>query len=261
MRWMRCLESRRPSSGERVEILAVLIMIVAGAATAVFALVAFALSRDEKKETARAAGGRDQIAASLLYQVLVSGADGPEEAMRRLRREAGIAAAVTRGVDVTSWAEAFARTASEMQRNDLLETAVKMVAARSEPVSVRQYSALLDLSFGLGFRTDALARLRERYGFDYIDHAKEGRPREADRAGGATPLFVREQADPRELLRVLGIEGTPTRQIIIAAYRRLVAQHHPDKVFGRPEAEQEQAAARFIEITRAYERLLTMYRD
>ena len=106
-----------------------------------------------------------------------------------------------------------------------------------------------------------MARLRERYGFDYIDHAKEGRPREADRAGGATPLFVREQADPRELLRVLGIEGTPTRQIIIAAYRRLVAQHHPDKVFGRPEAEQEQAAARFIEITRAYERLLTMYRD
>ena len=44
MRWMRCLESRRPSSGERVEILAVLIMIVAGAATAVFALVAFARS-------------------------------------------------------------------------------------------------------------------------------------------------------------------------------------------------------------------------
>ncbi len=244
-----------------MEILAVLIMIAAGGATAVFALVAFALSRDEKKEAARTAGGRDQIAASLLYQVLVTGSDGPDEAIRRLRREAGIAAAVTRGVDVTSWAEAFARSASDSQRNDLLETAVRMVATRGEPVSVRQYSALLDLSFGLGFRTDALARLRERYGFDYIDHAKEGRPREADRAGGATPLFVREQADPRELLRVLEIEGTPTRQVIIAAYRRLVAQHHPDKVFGRPEAEQDRAAARFMEITRAYERLLTMYRD
>lgn len=236
-------------------------MIVAGCATAVFALIAFALSRDEKSEAARAVEGRDQIAASLLYQVLVTGPDGPEEAMRRLRREAGIAASVTRGVDVTSWAEAFARSASDKQRNDLLETAVRMVAARSEPVSVRQYSALLDLSFGLGFRTDALARLRERYAFEYVDHAKDGRPREADRAGGSTPLFVREQADPQEWLRVLGIEGTPTRQIIISAYRRLVAQHHPDKVFGRPEGEQEEAAARFREITRAYERLLSMYRD
>lgn len=177
-----------------MEILAVLIMIVAGCATAVFALIAFALSRDEKSEAARAVEGRDQIAASLLYQVLVTGPDGPEEAMRRLRREAGIAASVTRGVDVTSWAEAFARSASDKQRNDLLETAVRMVAARSEPVSVRQYSALLDLSFGLGFRTDALARLRERYAFEYVDHAKDGRPREADRAGGSTPLFVREQA-------------------------------------------------------------------
>lgn len=244
-----------------MEILAVLIMIVAGGATAVFALVAFALSRDERKETARAAGGRDQIAASLLYQVLVSGADTEEDALRRIRREAGLAGTVTRGVDVTSWAEAFGRSSSESQRANLLETAVRMVASRGEPVSMRQYLALLDLSFGLGFQTDALARLRERYGFDYIDPAKSGRPREADRVGGATPLFVREQADPRELLRVLELEGTPTRAVIIAAYRRLVAQHHPDKVVDRSESAQQQAAARFIEITRAYEQLMAIYRD
>lgn len=237
-------------------------MIAAGAATALFALVALALSRNESQDAAaRASGGRDQIAGSLLYQVLVSGADSPDEALRRIRREAGIAAVVTRAIDVTSWAEAFVQSASNAQRAELLETAVRMVAGRGEPVSVRQYSTLLDLSFGLGFQTDALARLRERYGFDYVDHAKHGRPQDADRAGGATPLFVREQADPRELLRVLEIEGTPTRQAIIASYRRLVAKHHPDKIVDRSEIAQEQAAARFIEITRAYERLLAIYRD
>lgn len=245
-----------------MEILAVLIMIAAGTATAVFALVAFGLSRNERQQTAaRTAGGRDQIAASLLYQVLVSGGDSPEEVLRRIRREAGIAAVITRGIDVTSWAEAFVRSSSDQQRADLLETAVRMVAGRGAPVPVRQYSTLLDLSFGLGFQTDALARLRERYGFEYVDPAKEGRPRGADRAGGAAPLFVRDEGDPREWLRVLEIEGTPTRQRIITSYRRLVARHHPDKIVDRSEVAQEQAAARFIEITRAYERLLALYRD
>ena len=244
-----------------MEILAVLIMIVVGGATAVFALVAFALSRDQRNETARAAGGRDQIAASLLYQVLVSGAETQEDALRRIRREAGLAGIVTRGVDVASWAEAFARISTESQRSDLLETAVRMVASRGEPVSMRQYLALLDLSFGLGFQTNALARLRERYGFDYIDPAKSGRPREADRVGGATPLFIREQADPRESLRVLELDGTPTRQMIVSAYRRLVAQHHPDKVVDRSESAQQEAAARFIELTRAYEQLMAIYRE
>jgi len=47
--------------------------------------------------------------------------------------------------------------------------------------------------------------------------------------------------------------------IVIAAYRKLAAQHHPDKVFGESADVQNAAAARFIEITRAYETLLTLY--
>jgi len=43
------------------------------------------------------------------------------------------------------------------------------------------------------------------------------------------------------------------------AYRRLAAQHHPDKVFGASAEVQTAAAARFIEITRAYETLLVIY--
>jgi DnaJ-domain-containing protein 1 len=143
----------------------------------------------------------------------------------------------------------------------LLETAVKLVAAPGRPVPLRQYADLLDISFSLGFQTDALAKLREQYDFDYVDHAKDARPREADRGGGAMPLFVRGSADTVKLLKTLGIEGSANRHVIISAYRRLAAQHHPDKVYTAGPDVQSDAAARFIEITRAYEALMAIYRD
>jgi len=204
---------------------------------------------------------RDRIAASLLFQLTICGGVPPGDAMRMVRRIGGIPAPVTAGIDVGNWAERFAQISTPEQRARLLETAVQIIAEPGTPVPLRQYSALLDLSFALGFQTDALARLRERYGFEYIDPAKNGRPRHADRAGGGAPLFVREKPNESELLRVLGIEGTASRQAIITAYRKLAAQHHPDRFFGEPEEAQTDAAARFIEITRAYEALLAIYRD
>lgn len=237
-------------------------MIAAGAVTAAFALIAFAISRKERHGTGgQRTADRHQIAASILHQVLISGGMPSYEALRRLRRSAGLAAPVTPGADVASWAESYVGLTTESQRHGLLETAVRLVSEGKQPVPLAQYSALLDLSFALGFHIDALARLREKYGFEYVDHAKNARPREADRAGGAAPLFTRENGDPREWLRVLEIEGNPDRQAIISAYRRLAARHHPDKVDDRSALAQETAAARFIEITRAYERLLAIYRD
>ena len=75
------------------------------------------------------------------------------------------------------------------------------------------------------------------------------------------PLFVRETSDPAALLRILQIDGTPSRQVIISAYRKLAAQYHPDKHFDESQDSQVEAAARFIELTRAYESLLAIYRD
>lgn len=249
-----------------MELIAVIFMLVAGVAIAVFVLAAMAIAQREQGPAAPAAAQgvpeRDRIASSLLFQLLLLGGTPEDEALRALRRGAGLAAPVTAGIDVANWGETFARIANAAQRAWLLETAVQLIAARNATVPLRQYSALLDLSFSLGFQTDALAKLREQYGFDYIDHAKNARPRDADRAGGSTPLFVREERrERRELLRVLEIADTPTRQLIITSYRRLAAQHHPDRFHGRPEAEQAAAAARFIEITKAYELLLAIYRD
>ncbi|MGZ8852349.1 MAG: J domain-containing protein [Thermoanaerobaculia bacterium] len=245
-----------------MELIAVLVMIVAGGAVAVFFLIALSLAKaDARPREGSPAADRDAIAASILFQVLVAGGATPDDAIRQVRRGAGLGAPVTRGVDVLSCAESYATAASANDRARLLETAVQFAVARRGPVPLRQYAALLDLSFGLGFHTDALARLREQYGFEYVDHAKDARPREADRKGGATALFVRDTSAIAEWLRVLEIEGNPTRQMIIASYRRLAAQHHPDKFHDKSDEMQRNEAARFIEITRAYEKLLAIYQD
>jgi hypothetical protein len=251
-----------------VELAAILFMLVAGAGLAVFTMTAFGIAQ---KEAAHAGGAapqqqtgipeRDRIGVSLLVSIVVSGGVSQDEALRTVRRGTGLAAPITGGIDIGNWAEAYARVATKEQRAGLLEQAVQLVASRERPVPLRQYSALLDLSFGLGFQTDALARLRTQYGFDYVDHAKDGRPKEADRGGASGPLYERPQRPAAELLRTLGLSGAPSRQELTAAYRKLVAQHHPDRFHNQSESARREAAGRFIEITRAYEELLLAIRD
>lgn len=245
-----------------MELIAVVFMIVAGGAVALFALAAAAIAKEESRRTsqANARASRDEVAASLLYHVLLAGGIEPDDALRQLRREAGLASPVVRGIDILSWGEWYAGVTPIGRREQLLDTAVSLASNRKKLIPLRQYAALLDLSFALGFHTDALARLREKYGFDYVDHAKDARPKEADRRGSMT-LFVRDDAERVELLRVLGIEGIPTRQGIIATYRKLAAAHHPDRFHDAPEATQSAETERFIEITRAYEKLLSLYGD
>lgn len=244
-----------------MELFGVIFMIFAGGGLAIATMIAInaATRAREGRRQSTPSPDRSAIAASVLFNLLLLGGVAPAEALREIRKH--LIAPVTAQIDIASWADRFARIASAQQRQWLLETAVQMLAERKQVVPLHQYAALLDLSFALGFQTDALAKLREQYGFDYVDHAKNARPREADRAGAATTFFVRERRDPGELLRVLEIEGAPTRQVIIAAYRRLVAQHHPDKVHEAGEEVRTAAAARFIEITRAYETLMSIYRD
>lgn len=248
-----------------MELTLVIIMLAVGVGLAAAVIVSFAAVQREAEISGRArssaAPDRNHIAASLLFNLLVVGGTLPEIAMREIRRGAGLAAPVTSGIDIVSWSERFGRLASPDQRRWLLDTAVRLVADRTTPVPLRQYSALLDLSFSLGFQTDALARLRDVYGFDYVDHAKNGRPRGADRAGVSTPIYSRDQRETAELLRLLGVEDPATRAGVIAAYRKLATQHHPDKVFSEPPEVQTAAASRFIEITRAYEILLGVFAE
>jgi hypothetical protein len=240
----------------------IILMIATGIAIALIVMLGIAAIEHNAGgiPVATSAPDRNRVAASILFQLLLAGGSRHDEALREMRR-AGVVSPVTAGIDIASWSEHYAHLTSNEQRHWLLETAVKLVAAPGRPVPLSQYAELLDISFSLGFQTDALAKLREQYHFDYVDHAKDARPREADRGGGAMPLFVRGSTDAVNLLKTLGIQGNANRHAIIAAYRRLAAQHHPDKVYNESPEVQSGAAARFIEITRAYEALMAIYRD
>lgn len=246
-----------------MELIAIVFMLGAGGVLALFVMTAMGIGRRSEGGAADvvAPNRRDSVAASLLFHVATAGGISGDDALRAVRRETGIAAPVTRGIDVANWAESYARNTTPQQRVELLEAAVRLVVAHNPRVPLRQYVALLDLSFGLGFQTDALARMRKLYGFEYVDHAADARPPSAEGRVGATAMFERTRREPDELLALLGLRGVPTRHDLGLAYRKLVSQHHPDRFHGASEEARSEAASKFIEITRAYEELLLHYRE
>lgn len=242
-----------------MELILVGLMLVGGVGLALlFLIVVVGMMRAESAPRSRAAS-RGEIATSILHHIAGEGGAGRDRAVELVHRHSLHRGAVEAGIDLRSWSEAFARSASETERQQLLETAVRIAVAMHPAIPLAQYNALTELSFSLGFHPDALARLRARYRFDHVDYARASRPRHADRAGGAAPLFRRAGEGERQAcLAVLGLAVPADRPQIISAYRRLAAQHHPDRFHGAPPNEQERAALRFIEITAAYERLLTI---
>lgn len=186
----------------------------------------------------------------IAFTIATAGARSPEEA----RRHAGCASPPG-DIDLPAWAGRLAGQRSEAERLALLERCVRIAGAMNPVVPLRQYSALLDLTFALGFHADALARIRSRYPFDYIDPARAGRPRSADRRG----LSMIRESTPEERQRSLQLlELTPPidRQALVQAYRRLVGLHHPDRFHGATQEEVDAASERFIALTQAFETLL-----
>jgi len=157
-------------------------------------------------------------------------------------------------IDIATWADALRKRVDVAGREALLDAAVHIAVATNPTVPIGQYSALLDLSFGLGFQTDALARLRARYRFEYVDHAKRGRPATADRRQRTS--HGKRDMDRDALATRFGLGQRFSRRDLVAAYRRLAARHHPDRFHGVSESEQKAASSRFIELTEAYEDLL-----
>ena len=230
-----------------MELQLLLAMIAAGVLLAAAAI--FLFDRSPSREVPGGRPSRDVIESTLLEAVAAAaGAGGSVRATHETRD----------AIDIGSWAEAYARRASADERRALLERAAGMAIGTTAVIPLAQYDALLELAFGLGFHPDALARLRARYQFEYVDHAKRGRPRSADRAGGATLFRSEEPGERDRLLRTLGLDREPTRGEIVAAWRRLAAENHPDRFHGREGEERDRAAARFIEVTEACERLLIL---
>jgi DnaJ domain len=240
-----------------MEIVGLAVLLAGFLVVGVFFGLAILIARSERSPTVPAGPGRDLIAASIIHHLLLLGGDSPDAAKRRLRA-IGRMAPVTAGIDVTSWGERYRQLASREACALLLEQAIAMIIDQHRTIPLTQYSAILELNFALGFQTDSLFRLRHRFAFDYVDHARHGRPLEADRGGSGAPLFD-NAGDATRLLEILGLAEPVDRQRIIAAYRRLASEFHPDHHFHEPAEVQAAAAARFIAVTDAYERLLTIH--
>ncbi|MBI2215560.1 MAG: J domain-containing protein [Acidobacteria bacterium] len=210
---------------------------------------------------AAASGGMvtpERIEAEVLMEVALRAGFDRARAMEIVRAHSGAECGSRGRIDITSWLEQYVKLVPLERREQLLELAVAVAVESGTPIGLAQYDALVEITFCLGFHSDSLARLRQKYGFEYVDWAKHGRPRDADRGGGgATPLFdaVRRH-DGDANLGMLGLARGASRQDVIAAYRHLASECHPDRFHEASDAARAEAAARFREITRAYEELI-----
>ncbi len=244
-----------------MEILLVAVMIAIGVGIAATTIAAVVIGQRHPGPEARAKGlvGREQIEAQILNEIALRGAASPEEARRAVQSARGLDVGDFGRIDLRSWVARYADLSGSEDRLRLLESAVATAMETGGEFPLEQYSGLIDISFGLGFHSDALARLREKFGFEYVDWAKNARPREADRGGGGAPLFEKRQEDLSAQLALLGLSPRATRQDIVVAYRRLAAESHPDRFHAVSSEAQQAASDRFREITRAYETLLAAH--
>lgn len=229
-----------------------LFTLMFGAATIAVAvvLVAIAIGRSGRRT---AAPTLTSLASAIVFEVARDGSVDPSDLRRWMRSEGLASENPVSVIDLATWAEAYALRTPEPAHARLLELCVVGAMLGGSTLTSRQFHALQDLVFALGYHADTIQRLRDRHGFDYIDYAKERRPREADRAG-AVRFFERHEKIAEDLA-TLGFLNMPAKDDLISAYRRLVRENHPDAVHASG-GDEDEAAGRFIRITAAYERLL-----
>src|SRR5271169_4581970 len=121
-----------------MELVAVLLMIGAGIGVALVVAGAVAMARREAEHAAgsdRASGPRDleRLAFTILFQLLLFGGIPAEEALREVRKRAGLAGQIITGIDIGNWGRSFARITTPQQRAWLLDMAVQCVSARKTP--------------------------------------------------------------------------------------------------------------------------------
>lgn len=84
----------------------------------------------------------------------------------------------------------------------------------------------------------------------------QGRVQVEHRTGDSHGVPLAERVRPTGSHDILGVSATASHDEIKQAYRRLMKEHHPDRVAGLSKAEQAQAEERSKEINRAYAQML-----
>ncbi len=126
----------------------------------------------------------------------------------------------------------------------LLDLLLEIVFAEGQ-LAPEKLAIVRKLCATLGVHEQELAALAAMRGYGF-GHA--GGYRQSQQPPGATP----QGKDP---YAVLGITRAASEREIKTAYRRLMSQHHPDKLGDVPEALKRRAEERAREINAAYEKI------
>ena len=127
----------------------------------------------------------------------------------------------------------------------LLDMLLDVVYAEG-PLVPGKFAIVRQLCGALGVHERELAALAAMKGYAYAASASGGeRPQQAPR----------DAASGKDPYAILGIERGAAESQIKRAYRKLMSQHHPDKLGNVPEELKRRAEERAREINAAYERI------
>ena len=113
------------------------------------------------------------------------------------------------------------------------------------PLVPGKFAIVRQLCWSLGMHERELAALAAMKGYAYATAGNGERSRQAPR----------DAASGKDPYAILGIERSAAESQIKRAYRKLMSQHHPDKLGNVPEELKRRAEERAREINAAYERI------
>jgi DnaJ like chaperone protein len=126
----------------------------------------------------------------------------------------------------------------------LLDLLLDIVYAEG-PLAPGKFAIVRQLCWSLGVHERELAALAAMRGYAYAATGNGGRSQQAPR----------DAASGKDPYAILGIDRDASESQIKRAYRKLMSQHHPDKLGDVPEELKRRAEDRAREINAAYERI------
>lgn len=134
----------------------------------------------------------------------------------------------------------------------VLDVVIDTVLAEGNPPPEKM-AILRQLAFALRISDMELMALMAMKGYAWNAGGARGRGGQSYGGGGYVP--PQRNAQGPDPYTVLGIERSADDRAVKRAYRKLISEHHPDRLGDLPEAMRRQAEARASEINAAYERI------
>jgi DnaJ like chaperone protein len=133
----------------------------------------------------------------------------------------------------------------------VLDVVIDTVLAEGNPAPEKM-AILRQLAFALRVSDMELMALMAMKGYAWNAGGAHGRGNQGYAGGYVPPQRNTQGPDP---YTVLGIDRSADDRAVKRAYRKLISEHHPDRLGDLPEAMRKQAEARASEINAAYERI------